>query len=115
MITYDDFSKLDIRIGEICEAEYVPETDKLIKLSVNLGEETPRQIIAGIAEYVKDPHELVGLQIPVLANLEPRSIKGLLSEGMILAGSAELDHEEGEVSFSLLTTQTKLPHGAKVR
>jgi len=83
MITYEDFSKLDIRIGKILSAEKVPGTDKLLKLDVDIGVET-RQLVAGIAESY-EPDQLIGKEIPVLLNLEPRRIRGVESRGMILA------------------------------
>lgn len=83
MITYEDFIKLDIRIGKILSAEKVPGTDKLLKLDVDIGVET-RQLVAGIAESY-EPDHLIGKEIPVLLNLEPRRIRGVESRGMILA------------------------------
>lgn len=83
-ITYKDFSKLDIRIGKILSAEKVPDTDKLLKLIVDLGVEK-RQIISGIAEYFPDLEVLEGKEVPILVNLAPRTIKGLESQGMLLA------------------------------
>jgi methionyl-tRNA synthetase len=83
-ITYDDFAKLDIKVGRILSAEKVPDADKLIKFSVDVGEETPRTIISGIAEYFPDPEVLVGKSVPVLVNLAPRTIRGVESQGMIL-------------------------------
>jgi methionine--tRNA ligase beta chain len=87
MITYDDFRKLDIRIGTIVSAERVQGTDKLLRLEVDFGTEK-RQIIAGIAETYQSEH-LVGKEIPVLLNLEPRRIRGIESQGMILAADAD--------------------------
>jgi len=83
-ISFEDFSKLDIRIGTITSAEKVPDTDKLLRFCVNVGEERERQIVSGVAEHFPDPHIFVGKQVPVLANLPPRTIKGVVSEGMIL-------------------------------
>lgn len=82
-ITFTDFKKLDIRVGKIISAEKVEDADKLIKLEVDLGTEK-RQIIAGIADSYS-PDELVDKQIPILMNLEPKKIRGLESQGMILA------------------------------
>ena len=84
MINYDDFAKLDIRVGTITEAKKMDGADRLIVFSVDVGEEKDRQIISGIAEYYEEPESLTGKQVPVLVNLEPRKIKGVLSEGMIL-------------------------------
>lgn len=107
-ISYDDFAKLAIRIGTITAVEVVPDADKLLKLTVDLGEETPRQIISGIREFFADPQILVGQQCPFLANLAPRTIRGLESQGMILAASTE-------DTFSLLHPGTPLPPGTIVR
>jgi len=96
MISYDEFKKIEVRIGEILTAERVPETDKLVRLTVNLGEEKPRQIVSGIALYFPDVATLVGRKCPFVTNLEPRVIKGLESQGMIMA----ISNAEG--AFSLL-------------
>lgn len=82
IIKYPDFEKLDIRIGKILSAEKVEGADKLLKLEVDFGSEK-RQIIAGIAPYFR-PEELAGIQCPFLVNLEPRKLRGLESQGMIL-------------------------------
>jgi methionine--tRNA ligase beta chain len=99
MITFDDFKKLDIRIGKILSAEKVPGTDKLLTLEIDFSAER-RQIVAGIAEAYQ-PDQLIGKEIPVLMNLEPRSIRGIVSQGMILAADADgkpvLMHPESEV------------------
>ncbi|MDR3350382.1 MAG: methionine--tRNA ligase [Prevotellaceae bacterium] len=79
---YDDFSKMDIRTATVLEAERVPKTDKLLKLKITTGMDT-RTIVSGIAEHYT-PEELIGKQICILANLEPRVIKGIQSQGMIL-------------------------------
>ncbi len=83
MITFDDFKKLDMRIGTVLSAERVEGTDKLIKLMVDLGTET-RQLVAGMG-HLLEPEAFVGKQVPVLVNLEPRKIRGVESQGMILA------------------------------
>jgi len=99
MITFDDFKKLEIRIGKILSAEKVEGTDKLLKLEMDFGTEK-RQLVAGIAESYQ-PDQVVGKEIPVLMNLEPRSIRGVESQGMILAadvaGKPALLHPDGEV------------------
>lgn len=106
MITFDDFKKLELRVGEIKAAERVPETDKLLRLTVDLGTET-RQIVAGMAEFY-DPAHLVGKQVPVITNLEPRKFRGIESHGMILA----VDVEGQPV---LLRPDKKVPPGCIVR
>ena len=81
-ISFDDFSKMDIRTGLILEAEKMPKTKKLLKLRVDLGFEQ-RTIVSGIAEHFS-PEEIVGKTVVVLANLAPRAIAGIESQGMIL-------------------------------
>ena len=86
-ITFDDFLKMDIRIGTILAAEEIKKSKKLLRLEVDLGEEEPRQIVAGIKES-HAPEDVVGLQVAVLANLKPAKLCGVESRGMILAGDA---------------------------
>lgn len=105
MATIDDLSKIDVRIGTVLAAERVPETDKLIKCSVDFGEaEGPRTIVSGIARYVKDPETLVGRQLAYVTNLEPRTIKGIESNGMLFAVG------EGE-TFAFLVPDRPVPPG----
>lgn len=104
MINIDDVKKVEIKIGKILSAEKVPDTDKLLKLSVDLGEEQPRQIVSGIAFYFPDPQALVGKSTTFITNLEPRMIKGLESNGMLFAMSTE-------TSFALLIPNNDLPPG----
>ena len=85
-ITIDDFLKVELRVGEIKVAERVPNADKLLRFEVDLGEEKPRQILAGLAEYY-DPEKLIGRKVVVVANLKPRKMRGLESQGMICAAS----------------------------
>jgi methionyl-tRNA synthetase len=108
MITIDDFAKLEIKVGKIIAAEKVPETDKLLKLTVDMGEEKPRQIISGISAYFPDLTKLIGTKCVFAANLEPRVIKGLESQGMILAVSSE-------TAFSTLNVSEDIPVGTKVK
>ena len=100
MITYNDFKKLDIRIGKIISAEKVPKADKLIKMEIDFGKEK-RQIVAGIAESY-EPDYLLGKEIPVIVNLEPRTIRGVESQGMIMIANTDekmvLLNPEREVS-----------------
>lgn len=88
MITFDDFKKLEMKIGTVISAEKVPDADKLIKIMFDFGSEK-RQIMAGIAEFFPDPAELVGKQMPVLVNLEPRTFRGHESQGMIIAADED--------------------------
>ena len=95
-IEYADFQKLDLRVGTILKAERHPDADKLLRFDVDLGEEEPRQIISGIAEFF-EPADLVGKKVVVVANLPPRKLRGLMSHGMILTAESGTD-------LSLLTT-----------
>ena len=99
MITFDDFKKIDMRIGKILSAEKVEGTDKLMKIEIDLGTEK-RQLVAGIADLYDSP-SLIGKEIPVLMNLEPRKIRGIESQGMILAvdveGKPVIMHPDREV------------------
>ncbi len=106
MITFNDFKKLELRIGEITEAERVPDTDKLLKLTINVGTET-RQIVAGMADTY-EPEALVGKQVPILMNLEPKTFRGVESHGMILA----VDVDGKPV---LLHPDKKVPPGSVIR
>ncbi len=106
-ITIDDFAKVQLKVGTILTAEKHPKADKLLKLQVDLGEETPRQIIAGIAA-VYTPEALVGRQIIVVANLQPAKLRGEISQGMLLAAS------DGE-GIAVLSPDKAVPNGSKVR
>ena len=106
-ITYDDFAKLQIVIGTITAVEIVPDSNKLLKLTVDIGGELSRQILSGIRKFFEDPQALVGMQTPFLINLETKVIAGLESQGMILAASTD-------DSFALLTPHVPLPPGASV-
>ncbi len=108
-INIEDFAKVDLRVGKILSAEKVPETDKLLKLSVDLGEEVPRTIVSGISMYFPDCNELVGKKCMFVANLEPRMLKGIESNGMILAVSTE------DGKFSLLSPSDEIPVGTRAK
>lgn len=84
IITIDQFFETALKVGTVLEAEILEGSDRLLKLQVDIGEATPRQIVAGIREYYT-PAELIGTQVCVVANLKPATIKGLLSQGMLLA------------------------------
>lgn len=107
-ISIDDFKKLEIKIGQILSAEKIEGSDKLLKLSVDFGEESPRQIVSGISKYFEDTKSLVGIKCAFATNLEPRIIFGLESNGMIMAVS-------GENFFSLLKTDNNVVSGATVK
>ncbi len=108
MINFEDFTKLDIRIGTIASVEKVPDADRLLRLMVDLGEETERQIVSGIAEHFPEPEVLVGRQVPVLLNLEPRTIRGVESQGMIL-------YVVGDDTLTTLEPSEKTPNGTSVK
>jgi methionyl-tRNA synthetase len=108
LVAYDEFAKLEIKIGTITAVEVVPDADRLLRLTVDVGEGATRQIISGIREYFADIDCLVGKQCPFLTNLQPRSIRGLESQGMILAGG------DGE-TFTLFHPAHDVPPGTLVR
>jgi methionyl-tRNA synthetase len=87
-IAIEDFLKVELRVGEILVAERIPKADKLLRFEIDLGEEKPRQILAGLAEYY-EPEKLIGRKVVVVANLKPRKMRGLESQGMICAASLE--------------------------
>jgi methionyl-tRNA synthetase len=107
VISYDDFAKLELRVGKIVKAEAIPKKDKLLHLEVDLGEGKPRTIIAGIREAYA-PEAMVGKSVIVVANLAPRKMAGLTSEGMILAAG-----EEQILGLSALDRD--VPPGTRVR
>ena len=104
-ISFEEFSKIEVQVGTVESAERVPETDKLMRLMVNFGEESgPRQIISGIVAYVSDPSALVGRQLAFVTNLAPRTICGFESNGMLFAvGSDD--------TFAFLTPDKTVPPG----
>lgn len=106
-ISFDDFKQADIRVGTVCTAERVPETDKLLRLEVDFGEDRHRQIVSGIAEYIT-PEEIVGRQLLFIVNLEPRIIRGLASNGMLLAVG------DGD-AFSVIVPAKQVAPGSRVR
>lgn len=107
-IQYEDFSKLDIRVGTVVAAEMVPETDKLIKCTVDFGEEMgQRTIVSGIAQW-KKPEELIGRQFPYIVNLAPRMLRGVESQGMLLAAG-------DESGVALLTPERALQAGTRLK
>jgi methionine--tRNA ligase beta chain len=92
LISIDDFAKVDLRTGRIVSAEKHPKADRLVVLQVDVGEEKPRQIVAGIAVYYPDFATLVGRTIIVVCNLQPAELRGVRSEGMLLAAGGK-DHQ----------------------
>ncbi len=106
-ISFDDFLKLDTRVGTIIEAEKVPETNKLLKLTVDTGIDK-RTVVAGIAEAYK-PDEIIGKQVCILINLAPRKIRGIESQGMILMG---VDTNE---QLTFVIPEKEFQNGSEVR
>ncbi len=121
MITYEDFKKIEVRVGKILSAEKIPDTDKLLKLSVDFAETkevineageksvTPilRQIVSGISAYFPDPAVLVGKTCMFVTNLEPRMIRGFESNGMLFA----ISDDKG--NFSLLEPNQSIGPGTR--
>ncbi len=105
MYKFDDFAKLEIRMGTVVEAERVAGTDKLIKVIVDMGNEK-RQVVAGFG-HKHSPEELIGKQIPIVLNIEPATIRGVQSNGIFMA----LDDENA----TLLLPQKNIPNGSKVK
>lgn len=106
-INIETFAKVEIRAGRVLEAERVEGSEKLLKLTVDFGEESKRQVVSGIAKHIS-PEELVGKTIGFVTNLEPREIMGFDSQAMILATS-------GEGYFSLLEFKEGVPPGSSVK
>ena len=109
LIDINDFTKIELRVGEVLTAERIPKADKLLLLSVDIGEEKPRQILAGIAQHY-EPEKLVGRKIAVVSNLKPRKMRGYESQGMLLAASVG---EEGKPVLATFTEE--VPNGARLK
>jgi len=109
MISYEDFKKVEIKIGKIISAEKIPDTDKLLLLKVDFAEESPRQIVSGIASHFPDPLSLIGVKCAFATNLEPRTIRGYESQGMILAVGGD------DSPFSILKTNDAAKEGSIVK
>ncbi|MBV9958752.1 MAG: methionine--tRNA ligase [Acidobacteria bacterium] len=108
-IEIGDFAKVELRVGEILTAERVPKSDKLLRFTIDLGEATPRQILAGIAQYY-EPEKLIGRKVVVVANLKPRKLRGLESQGMVCAASI------GDEGRPVLATFIEdVPNGARLK
>ncbi|HEU5459342.1 MAG TPA: methionine--tRNA ligase subunit beta, partial [Pyrinomonadaceae bacterium] len=108
-IEIDDFAKVDLRVGQVLSAERVPKADKLLLLKIDLAEEQPRQVLAGIAQYY-EPEKLIGRKVVVVANLKPRKLRGFESQGMVVAASY------GEEGRPVLATFTEdVPNGARLK
>jgi len=106
MITFDEFKKIELKVGTIKSAEFHPKADKLLVLKVDLGGEE-RQLVAGIKKYY-EIDDLIGKKIIVVANLEPAMLRGVESQGMLLAA------EDAEGAVKLLTVDGDISNGANV-
>ena len=113
-ISFDDFMKLDLRVATIREAEPHPDADRLLRIQLDDGTPDGRQVCAGIKAWY-DPAALVGKQVVIVANLEPRKIRGEISQGMILAGSSGNKEDGGDDrEVVVLTLEKSLPAGSNV-
>jgi methionyl-tRNA synthetase len=108
-IEIGDFAKVEMRVGQILTAERVPKSDKLLRFTVDVGEDEPRQILAGIAEHY-EAEKMIGRKVVVVANLKPRKLRGFESQGMILAASVG---EEGKPVIATFTED--VPNGARLK
>lgn len=106
-ITYDDFKKVELKVAKVLEAEEVPGAEKLLKLKIDLGNSETRQIVAGIKKTYQ-AKDLVGKEIAVVVNLEPRMVMGLESNGMLLAAS----DEKGPI---ILTPEREVAPGSGIK
>src|SRR6185369_179564 len=111
MISYEDFKQVEVRAGKILAAAKIPETDKLLQLSVDLGEPSPRTIVSGIALHFPGPSLLVGKTAMFVANLAPRVIRGVESHGMLFAVSTPATADQPEGAFSLLEPNQSISPG----
>jgi methionyl-tRNA synthetase len=108
VITIEEFQRIELRVATILSAERVPGTEKLLKLQIDLGSER-RQLVAGIAKHYT-PEELIGKQIVVVTNLQPAVIRGIESQGMLLAASTDDSSQ-----LALVTLQRPVPNGCRVK
>jgi methionyl-tRNA synthetase len=108
-IEIGDFAKVDLRVGEVLTAERVPKSDKLLLMTIDIGEEKPRQVLAGIAEYY-EAEKMVGRKVVVVANLKPRKLRGFESQGMVVAASV------GDGGRPVIATFAEdVPNGARLK
>ncbi len=108
-VTYEEFKKMDMRVGTIRAVEPVEGTDKLLKCSIDFADPEPRTIVSGIREFYPEYEKLVGKQVLYIVNLEPRTIRGVESHGMLMA----VDGKDGTPVF--LTPEVAVNAGSKVR
>ena len=113
MINIDDFRKLDIRVAKVLEASAHPNADRLLVIRTDIGGGETRQVVAGIKKCYA-PEQLVGKSVIMLCNLEPAILRGVESQGMILAASYGADPKAEDFQIVVLTTEKELPAGVKV-
>ncbi len=105
MYKFEDFTKLDIKIGTVIEAEKVPNTDRLLRVVVDMGEEK-RQVVVGFG-HKHAPEELIGKQVPIVVNIEKATIRGVESNGILMA----IDDDKA----TFLVSQNPVPNGSKIK
>ena len=108
MINYDDFKKVEMKIGKVLSAERVEGSEKLLKLFVDFAEENPRQVISGIGKYFENLENIIGKQYAFVTNLEPRSIMGFESQAMIIAASTD-------TAIAFFNTTEDIPPGTLLK
>ena len=106
-IAIDDFNQMQLKVAKVIEAEKVPDTDKLVRLKLTLGDEE-RTVVAGIAQFY-EADDLVGRKVVIVANLKPAKLRGILSQGMVLAAN------DAEGNLSLVSVDPDVPPGTDVR
>lgn len=109
MLTFEDFKKIELKVGEIKAVEDIEGADKIYKLTVDLAEEAPRTLVAGIKLHYPDKAALIGKKVAVVANLEPRALRGVESRGMLLAASTP-----DKSSVVILTLEKDIPNGSSI-
>jgi methionyl-tRNA synthetase len=107
-IDYDDFMKVEMKTGKVISVEEHPNADKLYVVTIQDGADSTRTVCAGLKEYY-DPTDLEGMNVVFVANLEPRKLRGVMSEGMLLAA------DDGEGNVSIITTKGDIDSGSRVR
>jgi len=108
-INFDDFKKVELKVGEIKSVEDIEGADKIYKITVDLAEEAPRTLVAGIKLHYPDKEALIGKKVAVVTNLEPRAMRGVTSQGMILAASTP-----DKSSVVVLTLDRDIPNGSTI-
>lgn len=107
-ITFDEFKKIELKVGEIKSAEDIEGADKIYKLTIDMGEET-RTLVAGIKLHYQNKDELIGKKVAVVSNLEPRALRGVESHGMLLAAS-----NADKTTVVLMTVDRDIPNGSSI-